>query len=153
MKVVNSKQKQLGISEITMQVLANAYQDKKLPEGTTLQAAILAMVSEMSMPSTEVLQFGNTLYIVHYKEDDPSLIYFRALNLDTATHFVNTQAEFSEWPRRQGLNRMLSDRADPAINKLAELAFKRIPDAMENGNLKIVEANGKYRAYIKIGAA
>ena len=153
MKVVNSKQKQLGISEITMQVLANAYQDKKLPEGTTLQAAILAMVSEMSMPNTEVLQFGNTLYIVHYKEDDPSLIYFRALNLDTATNFVNNQVEFSEWARRKGVNRMVSDWADPAINKLAELAFKRIPDAMENGNLKIVEANGKYRAYIKIGAA
>jgi len=153
MKVVNSKQKQLGISEITMQVLANAYQDKKLPEGTTLQAAILAMVSEMSMPSTEVLQFGNTLYIVHYKEDDPSLIYFRALNLDTATNFVNNQVEFSEWARRKGVTRMVSDWADPAINKLAELAFKRIPDAMENGNLKIVEANGKYRAYIKIGAA
>lgn len=151
MKIVNSKQKQLSVSELTMQVLANAYDAKKLPEGTTLPAAILGMVSEMSMPNTEVMQFGNTLYIVHFKESDPTLIYFRALNLDTATNFVQNQVDFSAWAREKGVVRMVSDWTDPAINKLAELAFSRIPDASKDGGMEIRETESGYRALIKIG--
>lgn len=85
---VDSKKEQLSIPEIITQAVYNT------PiEGVPPYAAILGIIKEGTMPNTEVNQYGNTVFITHFSEDR-DLAVGRALNVDTASNFVDNGEEY-----------------------------------------------------------
>jgi hypothetical protein len=86
--MVDSKKKQLSIPDIVMQAVHN----NPMP-GIPPHAAILGIVKESTLPNTESVRYGNTLFIAHFSKDR-DLAVGRALNVDTASNFVSSGEEY-----------------------------------------------------------
>lgn len=66
---------------------------------------ILAVIAkETTMPNTDVVQFGNTVFITHVNEDG-SKSWGRAFNVDTAQNFVANGYDFIRHLRSLGIER------------------------------------------------
>lgn len=148
MAIINSKSKQLSKSDVIMQALTDDARAGRLPDGAPLQAVILAIVQEMAMPNTETVQFGNTVFISHFSEDGQE-VAMRALNLDTATNYVQNALQYGDWLRERKVKQFTTDFKDNAIRQLLLTVFKKAP---RGGSGKICKmSNGGYRAYVVLG--
>ena len=102
MAQVDSKERQMSISEIVVQ--ATATQSKR---NIPLQAALLAFVKEGSMPNTEVKQYGNTVFITHFSKDK-DLAVGRSLNMDTARNFLENGRKYFQDLVRNGTKKFVA---------------------------------------------
>lgn len=102
MAQVDSKERQMSISEIVVQ--ATATQSKR---DIPLQAALLAFVKEGSMPNTEVKQYGNTVFITHFSKDK-DLAVGRSLNMDTARNFLENGRKYFQDLVRNGTKKFVA---------------------------------------------
>ena len=102
MAQVDSKERQMSISEIVVQ--ATATQSKR---NIPLQAALLAFVKGGSMPNTEVKQYGNTVFITHFSKDK-DLAVGRSLNMDTARNFLENGRKYFQDLVRNGTKKFVA---------------------------------------------
>ena len=81
--IVDSKQEQLAGSAVIGTAL-HSYDLKGIP----VHAALAAIAKETTLPSCDVIQFGNSVFITHFSADKKA-VYVRALNVDTAKNYVD----------------------------------------------------------------
>jgi hypothetical protein len=87
--LVDSKQQKLQMQDI-VKTSVEETESKYDPK-----TAFLAIIKETTLPDTDVLQIGNTLFIVHGTEE-PRHGFFRALNADTAQNYLDNSLEFTK---------------------------------------------------------
>lgn len=122
--LVDSKQQKLEMQEI---VKTSVEETKSKYDPKT---AFLAIIKETTIPDTEVLQIGNTLFIVHPSEDKRQGI-FRALNADTAENYLQNSVEFTERAYSQlGFDVLTTQFEDPAILNIFKFIGKDKPANM-----------------------
>lgn len=107
--MVNSKHQQLSNEEI-VDIAAQNTGSQYSPE--QVRAAVMAETRE---PNTLVLQQGNTLFVVHRSEKDPSVAVFRALNADEARNYVENSIVFTKTMKSMGFRAMVTTFYDPSI--------------------------------------
>ena len=111
-KVVNSrKQKLPGPNIIAMSI-------EELVKDVPKDKALAAIAKETTMPNTDVVQFGNTVFITHVNEEK-SKSWGRAFNVDTAKNFVANGFRFFTHLQEMGIKRYISNYEgtiyDPAV--------------------------------------
>lgn len=107
--MVDSRYEQLSNEEI-VDIAAQNTGSQYSPE--QVRAAIMA---ESREPNTLVLQEGNTLFVVHRSEKDPSVAVFRALNADTAQNYVENSMVFTKTMKSMGFKTMVTNFYDSSI--------------------------------------
>lgn len=146
MAVVNSKEKQLPMSEVIAMALGNMEKAKELPEGVPLYAAILGVMQELATTDAKYEQRGNTVFIAHYSEDGREMSV-RALNVDTARNYAENTYAYAQDVNAAGVERLTSDfRGTTVLNLFKSVA--RQPFA-KNWSMKVLRnRDGLMRAYV-----
>jgi hypothetical protein len=92
-----------------------------------LQAALAGFIHELNMDDAEAIQFGNTAFITHYADDDgKTLVYMRALNVDTAANFVDNIEYYVSYLYRRGVKVIVTNYSDPTVTSAIKAAHRRI---------------------------
>lgn len=126
MAVVDSREQKLrGPDVIVLSV------EELAPEH--LRDKILAMIAkESTLPDTDMVQFGNTVFITHIKKDKTKA-WGRAFNVDTAKNFVANGFRFFTHLQDMGVKRYVTsyqgDTYDAAVK-----VWKKRADTQEVDN-------------------
>ena len=151
MQLVDSQKEELDTSTIIARAVGEAKDAGQLPKNVTLQAAILSVISEGSMPGTKVEQIGNTVFMSHYSEDGKE-VAMRAFNADTARNYLENSIQYVKALAEQGVERMTSDFADKKILQLFNTIARR-PELQDWGMQVYKLDNGEMRAYVVLKGA
>jgi len=82
MQTVDSNKEELDVPTIITMALHNM-QEAGL-NTTSLQAGLLSIVKESSMPSVDMIQFGNTVFLSHRgKDKNKNKMVGRPINVDS----------------------------------------------------------------------
>lgn len=92
MAIVDSKIKQLGLTEIIHEGIQMSDKESSELTPAAVHASILA---QLNMPNTVVRQTGNTLWIIHKGKNRTA--FFQALNADTAENLLKNSREIARW--------------------------------------------------------
>jgi hypothetical protein len=151
MQLVDSNKEELDTSTIIARAVGEAKDAGQLPKNVTLQAAILSVISEGSMPNTKVEQIGNTVFMSHYSEDGKE-VAMRAFNADTARNYLESSIKYVKALPEQGVERMTSDFSDKKILQLFNTIARR-PELQEWGMQVYNLKSGGMRAYVVLKGA
>lgn len=116
MEMVDSNEQQLSAQQIIMAGL-----ESRLPAGADPKQAAASILAEVKMPYAHLVQHGNTLFIGHVDKKDNSVVWGRAINMDTAYNFLQNGWEYFNQLYDMGVRTYVS----MAFNKTQfEAAFK-----------------------------
>jgi len=99
MQIVDSKEEMLpGPSIITMAL------NKEAPPKTVLQYLLAAVSRELTMPSADIVQAGNTVFVGHRGEGkaDRQMVGTN-YNADTPNNFVNNYTKYLNLLKKRGV--------------------------------------------------
>ena len=122
--LVDSKKKQLNTTEIIKTALA------EIKEPLPLQKAFLNIMKELTSPTAWAGKSGNTLFIVHKSPQNPKQGFFRALNADTASNYLENSREFLAQMQKQKYETLVTQFKDPAILNIFKIIGKPKPKGM-----------------------
>lgn len=117
---IDSTKKLISPPEIMMEFLKR-YDDTGYP----IQVSMLALAQELGMDDAEAIQFGNTAFISHYSDDKRS-VYMSALNVDTASNYVDNVENYVAHVFRRGVKQIVTNFSDPSIESVIKTVKKRI---------------------------
>jgi hypothetical protein len=142
--LVDSKQQKLQMQD----VIKNAVEETKSEYDP--KTAFLAIVKETTLPNTQVLQIGNTLFIVHDTEEKGHGI-FRAINADTAQNYLDNSVEFTQKAYNElNYDFLTTEFTDPTLLNIFKYVGKDKPNGM--GYMAQKSKDGKtYRVTITLG--
>lgn len=106
-QMVDSQQEELSAEDIIG--IAGMNTDAQVSFGN-LMASVTA---ELNMPNTLFIRQGNTLFIIH--KAAPRVGFFRALNADTASNFLQNSRTFIEACYKMGFDTMATSFTDPTV--------------------------------------
>jgi len=151
-KVVDSrKQKLPGPNVIALSV------EELAPKH--LRDKIMAMIAkETTIPNTDMVQFGNTVFITHVKEDMEKS-WGRAFNVDTAKNFVANGFRFFTHLQDMGVKRYVTSYQGD-IYDAAVKVWKKRADTQEvedeNDRTEIIMGKAKKKGetvvFIRLGS-
>lgn len=143
MQMVDSKKDQLGFEEVLDIALKNTGSDY------TVETALPIIKKELYMKKSAFEQFGNTIFIVH--EAGPRMCYFRALNADTASNFINNGKKFVDWVyNNAGMDVGAVDYNGDDITRVIKTIVKNPPHKGVDYKLKRLPT-GETRAIVTFG--
>lgn len=112
----------------------------------------LALMKELTMPDSILMQIGNTIFITHRSEKDPRYALMRALNADTAQNYMTSAEQYAKIIYdHYGIDVIVSQYDDQALNKIFAYVGRNKP---ANMGFNIVRGKGegsKYIATAKLG--
>ena len=146
--VVNSAETLLEAPQVVIE-FAGQYRDSGLPGADmSVEATLAAIVREITMPDTDLKQFGNTAFIGHRgKGNNKNIMVGRALNVDTASNFYKNGLEYIEYLREAGIEYYRTD----FYNKQSLSLMKRWHKLLtgRGDELDVVSlSDGGYRAFL-----
>jgi len=116
MKTVDSKTKQLEPAQVvTMSIQQQLDAGLGTDMGgvkTTLPMAMAYIHREAALPTADMKQFGNTVFLSHIVKDGGSATT-RALNVDTSKNFTNNMVNYLLYIQKKGVKILLA----PVHNK------------------------------------
>ena len=118
--VVDSNQQLLKNEEIIQKAGINTKASMAYPE------AYQTIMKELTMPGTQALRHGNTIFIIHY--DHGRVGTFRALNADTAPNYVKNGVEFVKAAYTLGYDVLITQYYEPSINNIFKMIFQNPPN-------------------------
>lgn len=142
--MIDSKQQDLTPDEI-VQEAARETGSSYSPE--QIKASIMAEIHEQGAVS---FKQGNTLFIVHRSEKDPSIGLFRALNADTAENYLQNSLVFIKAMKEGGLRTLVTQFEDPSILNIFRY-ISRNPPFPGMGYSTGKTKDGKYQVTINLG--
>ena len=119
MQAVDSKQQKLGITDI---IQVSGYQQGSPYD---LRELTLRIVAELSMPTTDHMVFGNTLFIINKGEGRNG--YMRALNADTAENFLESSKKFADAAYMLGFDSLYTEFEEPAFAQVFRIISRNPP--------------------------
>jgi len=120
--VVDSAEKELSPPEIM--TTAAAELDLK---GVTVEAAMIGLAHEVSLPDVDLTQVGNTVFVGHRgKKEQKTKMVGRAFNVDTARNFVNNYVEYLTELQNKGITHYSIDFDGEGLVPVAKAVGKRV---------------------------
>lgn len=142
MQPVDSKQNKLGITEIIQ--ISGYNQGSEY----NLRDLMLRIVAELSMPTTQHMIFGNTLFIINKGEGRNG--YMRALNADTAQNFLESTKKFVDAAYMLGYDNLYTEFEEPSFIQVFQI-ISRNPPREEMGYELIDFEDGTFGVNFKLG--
>jgi len=127
-QMVDSQQQELGtdmIVKIAAENTRSPYPFKKV---------YMLFVAELGMPNAKLYKFGNTVFVIHPSEENPSLGVFRALNADTARNYIDNGKQFVDKAISEGFTGLQTTFSDPSILSIFQMIAKE-EQAAQNPNM------------------
>ena len=95
--------------------------------GVTVEAAMLGLAHEMSLPDVDLVQVGNTVFVGHRgKKGQKAKMVGRAFNVDTARNFVNNYIKYLTTLRDKGITHYSIDFDGEELVPIAKAVGKRV---------------------------
>lgn len=148
---ISSDEKQLSISEI----LVYALKEQKVPQNM-VAPYLAAFIKEGSMPDTDVRNFGNTVFISHFKtKDNVKVVFGRGLNADTARNYLVNGEEYFKYLLEEKVNYFFTIYEDVRLGTIFKYIQRPEVQARVGGKatVEMKQANGQYGATVKIEAS
>jgi hypothetical protein len=144
--VVDSKEQFLSAHEIIMR-FAQDFNDTGYP----LQNVLAAIAQELSMPGTDQVQIGNTVFIGHTGEGEhKNVMEGRALNVDSGRNFMRNGLKYIAYLQNKGIRYYRTDFNERAYITAFQFWYKKSEGS--DTEIDVVQLDtGGYRAYIYIG--
>lgn len=143
--VVNSKERLMSGPEMLML----AAQELNNTEYPTEKVA-LALAKEISMPSADLVQIGNTVYIGHTSPKRPDIMEGRAFNFDTARNFLKGGWDYFRYLQNKGIKYYRVDFQYTPYLRMFERWLAAMNDT--DSQLAVVQLdNGMYRGMVTFG--
>jgi hypothetical protein len=89
MEMIDSKKRKLSAQEIILMSMKD-----RLPPGVDERSGLTSLLAEAKAPGAHLVQHGNTIFIGHVTDKNPTVVFGRALNMDTANNFVNNGQKY-----------------------------------------------------------
>jgi hypothetical protein len=127
-QMVDSQQQELGtdmIVKIAAENTRSPYPFKKV---------YMLFVAELGMPNAKLYKFGNTVFVIHPAEENPSFGVFRALNADTARNYINNGKQFIDKAIAEGFTGLQTTFSDPSILSIFQMIAREEQQA-QNPNM------------------
>lgn len=150
MQTVDSKKEQLDISTILVMALNNMERGK-VGNTVPLKTAMLTLVKEGSMPNSDTVAIGNTVFISHQGTGkNKTKMAGRPLNVDTAKNYISNIIKYGAYLQDKGITHfstVFSDEALLSAVKILQKKLSRTDTELYVGKAK----DNKYALLIKIG--
>lgn len=144
--VIDSNQTQLEPAQIALEFAEN-YNSSGYPT----EVVSVALMKEFTLPDTDLVQFGNTIFIGHRgKGDNKDLMWGRGLTVDTAQNFISAGLKYFEHLQGLGIKRYVAD-YDGDIYDSAFKTWKRYTDKGDSEIAVGRTSKGDSRAYVTLG--
>ena len=150
--VVDSKQEPLPAPTI----LTMAAQDLDL-KGVTVEAAMLGLAHELSMPNVDQVQVGNTVFVGHRgKGKSKNKMVGRAFNVDTARNFVSNYIKYLSVLQKKGITHYSTSFTGSEVLKLMQLLQRIVKNNTDSRIYIAIDdtdpyAESDYITYFKVG--
>ena len=141
--VVDSAEKKLSPPEI----MTTAAAELDLG-GVTLEAAMIGLAHEVSLPDVDLVQVGNTVFVGHRgKEGQKTKMVGRAFNVDTARNFINNYVEYLPTLRDKGITHYSIDFDGEELVPVAKAVGKRVYELGIRTSLGTLEGGVGHRVF------
>lgn len=142
MQAVDSKQRKLSLTDI---IQVSSYQQDA---DYDLRDLVLRIVTELSLPTTQHMIFGNTLFIINQGEGRNG--YMRALNADTGENFLQSSKRFADAAYMLGYDNLYTEFEQPSFIQVFRV-ISRNPPRPEMGYELFDLQDGSYAVNFKLG--
>jgi len=124
-KMVDSNKQKLKLEEI----VKISAQNTKSPY--TFNQIYVSIMKELTLPGSIIIQKGNTIFIVHRSKENERAALIRALNADTAQHYLkNSEAISKELYEKYGIDIIAAQYSDPSISNIFKYVGRKKPKDM-----------------------
>lgn len=139
----NSKQVKLNSAGIVADWLQNNSQQHPP------QVMLAGILKELSEPTVQTKQIGNTLFEVIMGKNDQA--FFKAFNADTGPNFVDNSKQFCVWARRVlNIKTLVTEFSDPSLERLFKIISMN-PPIPGMGYQVFHTSNGSIRIALNLG--
>lgn len=142
--VVDSKQQFLSAPEILF-IGAEEFNNTEYPA----YAVAAALAQELSEPSVDYIQIGNTVFIGHTKEEYPDVMAGRAINVDTAQNFIKNGLTYLAYLQSKGIRHYQTEFTPKSY--LAAFQIWHNKTKGTDTEIDVTEGPNGYRGYVYIG--
>ena len=144
--VIDSKDTQLEPPQVIMSFLKSYNSTGHSPEVVSV-----AILKEITMPDTDLVQFGNTVFIGHRgKGEKKNMMWGRGLTVDTAQNFIAAGLKYFTHLQDLGITKYMTE-YEGQIYDSAFKTWKRYVDKGDSSLAVGLYSNGKSRAYVSLG--
>ena len=141
--VVDSAEKELSPPEIM--TTAAAELDLK---GVTVEATMIGLAHEVSLPDVDLTQVGNTVFVGHRgKKEQKTKMVGRAFNVDTARNFVNNYVKYLTVLQEKGITHYSIDFDGEELVPIAKAVGKRVYELGIRTSLGTLEGGVGHRVF------
>ena len=144
--VIDSKTTQLEPAQVVME-FSGSYNTTNLPPA----AFGAALIKEFSMPNTDIVQYGNTVFIGHRGTGkNKHQMWGRGLTVDTAQNFIVAGLKYFTHLQDLGVTHYRTQ-YDGNIYDSAFRAWKRYADRADTKVAAGRAASGKTQGFVMLG--
>ena len=116
--------------------------------GVTVEAAMLGLAHEISLPDAELIQVGNTVFVGHRgKKGQKTKMVGRAFNGDTARNFVNNYVKYLTGLQDKGIPHYSLDFDGDELVPIAKAVGKRVYELGIRTSLGTLEGGVGHRVF------
>ena len=120
-------------------------------KGVSTKAALVAIAQEISMPNTDLVQVGNTVFVGHRgKGEKKNMMWGRAFNVDTAQNFIANGLKYFTHLQNLGITKYITE-YDGDVYDSAFKTWKRYVDKGDSKLAVGLYSNGTSRVYVSLG--
>ena len=124
-QLVDSDQQKLNMQQIIDIAVQNTKSEY------TKEQVLGSIYKELTLPGSLVVQIGNTIFMVHRSEKDPSIALMRALNADAAQKYLENSEQFAKMAYDEyHIDTIVSQYTDPALSKIFAYVGRKKPKNM-----------------------
>jgi hypothetical protein len=146
-EVVDSKEKPLPAPAI----ISMAAKEENLTTSgkkITPAAALAGITKELTMPSVDVAQVGNTVFVAH-KGEDKNKLHGRLFNVDTARNLVNNTVKYFNILQQKGITHYSADFKAGTLEPVAKAVGKVFKGTGTKGYMVNSKDNKLVRVFFK----
>ena len=146
MQVVDSNKQQLE----THEVIVMAVEDQR--GENSLEEDLLRISSEANLPSVDLTQIGNTVFIGHVGEGkNKTKMVGRPLNVDTARNYANNMVKYYAYLQNKGITHWNATFTGDELVPLVRIVQKKLVDTDTKLYLGQYEDSDDYGVFPRIG--
>ena len=146
-EVVDSKKRPLPAPTI---ISMTAGQEDLTRSGKkiTPEAALAGVAKELTLPSVDVAQVGNTVFLAH-KGEDKNKLHGRLFNVDTARNLVNNVVKYFKILQRKGITHYSADFKGGTLEPVAKAVGQAFKGTGTKGYMVNTKDNRLVRVFFK----
>ena len=146
MQVIDSNKQQIETHEVITMAI-----DEQRGENS-LQEDLLKFTSEASMPSADVTQIGNTVFVGHVGEGkNKTKMVGRPLNVDTARNYANNMVKYYAYLQNKGITHWNATFTGDELVPLVRIVQRKLVDTDTKLYLGQYEDSDDYGVFTRIG--